>query len=159
MFVCASGFAAEKAAQKATPATTASIAQREQPKAEVRTIFQYKKELGLTDKQENNLRTVLDGFQKYLGDKRKEIGALQIQLGDMIKKKEDLKTIRKQLEKIARVQVDASYVDIETSRKVENILTADQLAKWKAIQEEFQRKLQQMKEAQAQQQRPEEVKK
>lgn len=60
----------------------------------------------------------------------------------MINKKENLKKIRKQLEKMARIQVDASYFDIKTARKVEDVLTPEQLAEWKAIQMDFRKKFQ-----------------
>lgn len=140
LFLCASSFAQDKTAAP----------QPAQPEAQVKTIYEYKTELGLTDKQEKDLKKVLEDFQVYFTDKKKTLTTLQTDLGDMITKKEDIKKIRKQLENMARIQVDASCFDIETSRKVESVLTPNQMAKWKAIQADFQSKVQeQMKAAQA----------
>lgn len=130
-----------------------AISQTTQPEAEIRTmIYQYKAELGLTDKQESDLKKILGDFQVYFTDEQKTLAALQAELSEMINNKEELKKIRKQLEKIARIQVDASCIDIETSRKVMGVLTPDQTAKWNVIQADFQKMLQdRMKEAQAKQ--------
>jgi Spy/CpxP family protein refolding chaperone len=123
-----------------------------QTEAQTKTIYQYKTELGLTDKQESDLKKILVDFQVYFTDKKKVLAALQKELGGMISKKEDMNKIRKQMEKMARAQVDASCYDIETARKVETILTPEQMAKWRTIQADFQNKVQdQMKEAQARQ--------
>jgi Spy/CpxP family protein refolding chaperone len=113
-----------------------------QPEAEIRTIYQYKAELGLTDKQEGDLKKLLGDFQDYFTEKKKEMTALQEELGEMIKVKEDIKKIRKLLEDIALIQVDASCFDIETSRGVEGVLTPQQLAQWRAIQMDFQKEAQ-----------------
>lgn len=76
----------------------------------------------------------------------------QAELGGMIKNKKDLGKIRKRLEKMSVIQMDAACFDIETSRMVEGVLTPTQLAKRNAIQADFQNKLQErMKEAQAKQ--------
>jgi Spy/CpxP family protein refolding chaperone len=119
-----------------------SNSQSVQPGSTIRTIYQYKAELGLTDKQESNLKKILGDFQVYLTKKNKELAALQTKLNEMINKKEKLRKIRKHLERMARIQVDASYLDIKTARKVEKVLTPTQLAEWKAIQMDFQNKFQ-----------------
>lgn len=60
---------------------------------------------------------------------------LRVKLNNLIRQKADLKTIRGVLEQIAGIQVDTSYIDVETSRKVEGTLTPSQLKKWNSIQE------------------------
>ena len=138
LFICASSFAQDKTA----------VPQPAQPETEVRTIYEYKAELGLTDKQVGDLKKVLEDFQSYFADKKKALVALQTELGEMITKKEDIAKIRKQMENMARIQVDASCFDIETSRKIESVLSPKQMAMWKAIQSDFQSKAQErMKEA------------
>lgn len=127
--LCVSSFAQDKPA-----------AQTEQPKAEIKTIYEYKAELGLTDKQEDDLRKILGDFQDYFTTKKKALTALQEGVGELIKNKEPIAKIRKQLQEMANLQVDASCFDIETSRKLEDILTPKQMAAWKAIQADFQKK-------------------
>jgi len=124
-------------------------AQTQQSKTEVKTIFAYKQELNITDKQEKDLKDILTKFQNDLAEKRKQLQALSAELTDMIRKKDSLKVIRAKIDNISRLQADATYSDVETSRKVENVLTAGQMAKWRLIQEEFQKEIQaKMKEAQ-----------
>jgi hypothetical protein len=126
------GFAQDKAALTKPEAVT-------QQQNKIKTIFNYKSELGLTDKQVADLVAILTGFQKYLNEQSKEMKELRLKLNDLIKQKADLKSIRETLEQIARVQVEASYTDVETSRKVEATLTPSQLKKWTNIQESAQK--------------------
>jgi hypothetical protein len=114
-------------AQKADMATDAS-------QAAAKTIFDYQKDLKLSDKQVADIKALMSDLQKALADKAKDMKEMRQALVYMIKNKEDMKGIRKQLEKIAMMQVDNSCLDIETSRKVESVLTSDQWTKWKDIQ-------------------------
>jgi Spy/CpxP family protein refolding chaperone len=122
-------------------ALTAAFAQEKAPLAKpeqqnkIKTIFSYKNELGLTDKQVADLVTILTDFQKYLTEQGKAMRELRAKLNDLIKQKSELKSIREVLERIAGIQADTSYIDVETSRKVEGALTPSQLKKWNSIQE------------------------
>ncbi len=122
-------------------ALTAAFAQEKAPLAKpeqqnkIKTIFNYKNELGLTDKQVADLVTILTDFQKYLAQQGHAMKELRVKLNDLIKQKAELKSIRGVLEQIAGIQVDTSYIDVETSRKVEGALTPSQLKKWNSIQE------------------------
>ncbi len=122
------GFAQDKAGAAKTEAPA-------QQQSKIKTIFNYKSELGLTDKQVSGLVSILTDFQNYLNEKSKEIKDLKVKLSDLIKQKADLKSVRNALEQIAKAQVEVSYTDVETSRKVEAALTPAQLKKWSAIQE------------------------
>lgn len=123
---------AQEKAKAAAPA-----AQQE----EVKTIFSYKKELGLADKQEEDLKKIINDFQQYLTDKRQELNGLRDDLNKMMTNKESLKAIRGKLEQIAKIQVDISYTDIETARKTEGVLSAKQLDDWRKIQEDARAKM------------------
>ena len=119
-----SSFAETKAAKPA----------QEAQKQEVKTIFNYKSELGLTDKQSEDMKTLVSKLQTTLNEKGKEISELRQGLSQMIKNKDSLSIIRPQLKKIADLQVDISYSDIETARKIEGVLTPAQMKKWQDIQ-------------------------
>ncbi len=106
-------------------------------------IFEYKKELSLTDKQEKNLRDILAKLQNYLTDKQKELNGLRAELNKMIAERADLDKIKVKLNNIAKIQADASYEDIASTRAIETELTGTQLSKWRSIQAEFARNLQQ----------------
>lgn len=83
-------------------------------------IFDYKKELSLTDKQEKNMRDILAKLQGCLAGKKKEIGGLKAELDMLVEKKADLNKIKMKLQEIAQVQMDASYQDIVSSRAIED---------------------------------------
>lgn len=107
---------------------------QEAQKQEVKTIFSYKKELGLTEKQSEDMKALVSKLQALLNEKGKEIGDLRKSLGQMIENKDPLSAVRSQLKKIADLQVDVSYSDIETARKIEGVLTSAQMKKWQVIQ-------------------------
>ncbi len=100
-------------------------------------IFEYKKELALTDKQEKNLRDILSKLQTYLTKKTEELNTLRADLNKMITEKADLSRIKVKLQSIASIQAAATYEDIASIRAIEKELTADQMAKWRGMQEEF----------------------
>jgi DNA-binding LytR/AlgR family response regulator len=130
--------AGENLAQEKTQAApSGTVAQTDQQKVVVKTIFAYKQELGLTDKQEERLKKLLNDFQNYLTETRKELGQLQTELADLIRTKASLKSIKAQIEKITRIQGEVAYTDVETARNVEGVLTTSQLVKWNKIQEDF----------------------
>ncbi len=119
------GLVAPVFAQSAAPAGV------EQPK----TIVDFQKELGLTDKQAGDIKKLLSDLQVMMAAKVQEVTNLRQQLVDLINKKGDMKQIRQIFEKMAAIQVDVSCRDIEVSRQVDSVLTADQIAKWKDIQQ------------------------
>ncbi len=111
-------------------------------------IFKYKKELSITDKQEKNLRDILSKLQDYITGKTKELNGLRAELNKLIVGKADLNMIKAKLQIIAGIQADATYEDIAGVRAIENELTAEQMSKWRGIQEDF-RKNQQDAQASA----------
>lgn len=100
-------------------------------------IFEYKKELSLTDAQEKNLRGILSKLQNYLTEKTAELNRHKTELNKMIADKADLNMIKAKLRTIARIQADATYEDIASIRAIEKELTPAQMAKWRGMQEEF----------------------
>ena len=110
-------------------------------------IFEYKKELALTDDQEKNLRGILAKLQDYLTDRTKELNGLRAELNKLISDKADMYVIKAKLRAIAQIQADASCEDIASSRAIEKELTATQLAQWRNKQEEYRKSLQQAQEA------------
>jgi len=112
---------------------------QEQGQGQAKTIFSYKRELDLTNKQEEKLKKLIADFQKYLTDTRKQLNQLQSELAEFMRTKASLWSIKSKIEKISRLQGEMAYTDIETARNVENVLTASQLAKWNKIQQDSRR--------------------
>ena len=105
-------------------------------------IFEYKKELSLTDKQEKNLRAILSKLQGYLAAKTEELNRLRTELNTMIADRADLSRIKVRLQTIARIQADATYEDIASIRAIEKELTPAQMTKWRGMQGEFRKSVQ-----------------
>ena len=109
-------------------------------------IFEYKKELALTDDQEKSLHDIIAKLQNYLSDSSKELDGLRAELNKMISDKADLYKIKAKLRAMAQIQADASYEDIASSRSIEKELTVTQMSQWHNIQEEFRKSQQQAQE-------------
>jgi hypothetical protein len=80
------------------------------------------------------MKALVSKLQATLNEKGKALIDMRNDLGKMIQSKENLGIIRAQLRKISDLQVDVSYMDIETARKIESILSPVQLKKWQDIQ-------------------------
>ncbi len=119
------------AVEPVVPAAAAPVAQP----AEGKTIFSFQKELGLTDKQVTDIKTLTGGLKDALLAKTQQITILRQDLNKMVSEREEIKKIRAQLQKIADIQVDNTCRDLEVSRKVEAVLSAEQWKQWKGIQE------------------------
>jgi len=136
MGLASNSFAAkEEKPDSSVKAPAAAPAATVDEKKEVKTIFNFKDELSLTDKQIDSIKALLSGLQKTMNEKAATLNKLREELVKEIKDQANLKEIKNKLQQIASLQVDASYIDIEVSRKVENILSSDQLKKWKSIQQ------------------------
>lgn len=140
--------AAEK--QKPASAPEAATAQKQ----EARSIFSYKKELGLSDKQEADIKKFIADLQNTFTEAAKKINSLRQELSQMLQDRVDLKVIRRKIENIAKIQVDNTYQDIEISRKIEGILSSDQLKKWRDIQKQAYEKIKAASQSQQQQEEP-----
>lgn len=104
-------------------------------KNEPKTIFSYKTEIGLSEKQIGDMKALVEKLQIAINEKSKVIMDSRSELAKMIKNRDNLKLIKAQLEKISASQVELSYYDIETARKIESILTPEQLKKWQNVQQ------------------------
>ncbi|MFA5090102.1 MAG: hypothetical protein WC510_03565 [Candidatus Omnitrophota bacterium] len=131
------------AQEKQTPATGTQAAEAQ--KQETKTIFSYKKELGLTDKQEADIKKLLLDLQNTFTQKAKMLNVLRQELNQMISERQDLKAIRKKIEDVAKIQVDNTFMDIETSRKIESIMSTEQIKKWQDIQKQMREMMQAVK--------------
>ncbi len=100
-------------------------------------IFKYKKELAITDQQEAELRSIISKIQDILKEKTEELNKHRAELNKMLEDKADLAKIKEKLHAIAMIQADATYEDIAGIRAIEIELTADQMSKWRGMQEKF----------------------
>jgi hypothetical protein len=105
--------------------------------ARVRTIWDYKKELGLTDQQSQEMKEAVKILQKDIAAHREKLVAAEQQLRAMIDEESSFDQIRSKLQRIATIQVDMRLADIQTSRRVNDVLKTEQLDRWHDIQKEM----------------------
>lgn len=134
LFVALGLWGLSYAAQPPAPAPApAAPAQQRQP-TRGRTIFDYKDELKMTDKQETEIRTILANLNKDQRLSNARLVIIDSELEDLINKEGDLELIRRKLRDAYDIQISIRIADIEASRKINRVLSPDQLKKWRGIQ-------------------------
>ena len=99
------------------------------------TIFDYKAELNLSDKQEQDIRTILADLNKDVRLGSAKLTILNSELEDLIKADGDLEQIRKRVKEAFDLQANLKFDDISATRKINRILSPEQLKRWRGIQE------------------------
>jgi len=99
-----------------------------------KTIFDYKAELGLSDDQEKQIRSILAGLNREVRLNRAKLTILEIEIEDQIQQEADLEAIREKLNEQARLQAETRYADLAAGRKINVVLTPNQLTQWRAVQ-------------------------
>lgn len=128
-------------AQEKPKVKEVSVQDAQSSKNAIKTIFDYKKEIGLSEDQVQKMKDLLTGLKNSFDEKKAKLLMLRNDLVQMIKNREKLESIKTQLGKMADVQVDISYADIETSRRIEDIMNSEQLKNWHDLQTKTQEKI------------------
>lgn len=105
----------------------------------VKTLVDYKTELSLTDKQVTDIRDALKSFQVTVVEQRKLLTQYEGEYSKLVAAKAPLDQIKQKLRQVTDTNFNLRYADVLTSRKVESILTADQIARWRDIQAKVRR--------------------
>jgi Spy/CpxP family protein refolding chaperone len=103
------------------------------PQQEEKTIFSFKKEIGLSDEQENKIKVLLFDGENLMKSYRRDLNTLGEELARMINKDEDMSLIKSKLTEISKIQVEVSCYNVESARKVRGILSPEQLKTWEDI--------------------------
>ena len=119
-------------AAKAAPSPTAQPTQAEPARG--RTIFDYKGDLNMTDKQEQDIRTILQNLNKDARLSNARLVIIDSELEDLLNKEGDLDLIRKKLREAADIRIVMRIADIEATRRINRTLSPEQLKRWRAIQ-------------------------
>ena len=112
------------------------LAQAPTPPApkKVPTIFDYKHEVGLTADQETKMKTLLKDLQANMSAGETHLRQMELDYRKLLAKDPTIDLARAKLQEIANATVDLRLVDLQTSRRISGVLSADQLKKWKDIQ-------------------------
>ena len=99
-----------------------------------KTIWDYKKELGLSEEQIQSMQDILNKFQKSLSSTQQKLIAAETQLKTMIDEEAPLDQVRTKLQRISVMTAELRYEDIQTSRRVNAVMKPEQLEQWHTIQ-------------------------
>lgn len=124
---------ATKASPSPAPALTPAQPTQAAP-AQGRTIFDYKDDLKMTDKQEQEIRTILQNLNKDARLSNARLVIIDSEFEDLMNKESDVDLIRKKLREAADIRITMRIADIEATRKINRVLSADQLKRWRGIQ-------------------------
>jgi len=114
-------------------ATLGSPLWAQQPK--VKTIFDYKQELSLTDDQINTMKSNLTELNNSVKASREQLTKLENDYRALIAKDGTTTAQAKaKLQEIADATITMRLKDLEISRKITGTMSADQREKWKTIQ-------------------------
>lgn len=108
--------------------------QGQAPSKKVKTLVDYKAELGLSDKQVADIGAALKSFQTTMVEQRKLLMKYEGEYSKLVSDHAPLDQVKQKLRQVTDTNFNLRYADVLTSRKVESIMTGDQIAKWRAIQ-------------------------
>lgn len=97
-------------------------------------LWDYHKELGLTDKQIAELKTTVSELNAFVRAQQERLKPLEAQLNDQIRKDASIDLVRATMKQIADVQIEIRLADVKSSRKISAVLSAEQKKKWRDIQ-------------------------
>lgn len=118
----------------AAPAMAETPAKPKPEGRKIKTLVDYKAELGLTDAQITEIGEALKSFQTTITEQRKLLTQYETEYSKLLSDHAPLEQIKQKLRQVTDTNFNLRYADVLTSRKVEGILSADQMSKWRAMQ-------------------------
>lgn len=97
-------------------------------------IWEYQKELGLSAKQQADMRAAVAALRQQVNAKQPKLQSTTTEVQHLIAGDAPIPVIRAKLHDLASLQIDLKVADIETARKINALMTPRQLAKWHDIQ-------------------------
>ncbi len=125
--------AAPKATTKATKAPVAVPAVQSEQQ-QVKTIWDYDKELGLTADQIKKMKDLFTNLQTQLADYNKKLDKAGQELKDLLSQGGTSEQIKAKIEEISAIRSDISFIDVDTARKINKTMSEKQLKEWQDIQ-------------------------
>lgn len=109
-------------------------AEPSKPTVKVKTIVDYAEILGLTDTQVHDIGQTLEAFRATTLEQRHLAKLYQDEYAKLVDAHAPLDEIKAKLRQWTEASFVLKFADVETSRRLEGVLTAEQLASWREIQ-------------------------
>ena len=101
--------------------------------AQRKTILDFKDKLSLTEEQVLNIRKIIDDFEAQAKPLREKIVSLDREIRKLLEEGGDIEDIKKKIKEVFSIRADLTIKDIEAGRKIDGVLTPEQLTKWREI--------------------------
>ena len=115
---------------KATPSPGTTAA----PQNKTKTIFDFEKELGISADQLKKLKDSVNSFNTDIKDQNEKLKQANKELGDLVNSEASLDKIKEKLTQIGAIELNIRLTNVKLSRSVSEILSKDQMKKWREIQ-------------------------
>ena len=99
----------------------------------IKTIFNYKTELGLSDAQIEAIKSELINLNSNYKQSKAKIAQLEAEFRALIAREASTEEAKSKLQQIAEATVAFRLSDFETSKRITATMSAEQKAKWAAI--------------------------
>jgi len=112
------------------------FAQQNQPagaKPRLKTVLDFKDELGLKPVQVDKLKVIIGDFEKAAQPLRQKIASQNREIRELLEKGVDLGVVKPKIKDNFSLRADLVIMEIEAGRKVDKELTPEQLSKWREI--------------------------
>lgn len=119
-----------------TPEQARALEKQAKQAEESPTIFSYQREIGLSDDQVARMKARLQQLNEAMARNRELLAVLEQQCNVLLlNEAASLATIESRLNEIAALLVASQMEDLRCSREVMALITPEQLANWRAIQQ------------------------
>lgn len=98
-----------------------------------KTILDYEKELKLTPQQKDKIKIYLEDLKKKNKEIVTMVNAIDKQVLSLLENNQELEIISKKVKESFDLRAEALIAEIEIARKIEKLLSFEQLNKWKEI--------------------------
>ncbi len=103
-------------------------------KPRVKTLLDYQKELSLSDGQVKEIKETLAAYQTVIAQQRRGLAQYEKEYSKLVAERAPMDQIKQKLRQLTDTTYNLRLSDVQTARKVESILSADQLKKWRELQ-------------------------
>ena len=125
---------AKEDAVKPSKEATQAAKQATKETAKVKTIFDYKADINLTDEQETKIKDELVALEKEIRVMRAKLTIIDSEAQTLLEKEGDMAQLKNKVKEAYDIQASMRIADIESARKINSVLKPEQLKKWKEIQ-------------------------
>ena len=118
-----------------TPVLAQKPATAEAHKESVKTLIDYRAELGLEEAQVREIKDALTSFQVTVKTQRAALVQQEKEFKQLLLSEAPLSDLKSKLRQISDTRFNLRYADVLTSRRVNDALSEEQMKQWRAIQE------------------------